>query len=328
MTAILVFLQNDQAKILKGSLSALTAAQKLKAAWKKDAIHAVLIGPKSEDAAKEALQYGFSQVHYSDDALFEKFRAEPYSRAVALAAKASGADCVVACATSFGKDLMPRVSVLLDGAQASDVIAVNEDGSLKRPMFAGNTIADVEILTNVKLVTVRSTGFEAAVPGGTSGAVSKLDLSKDAELKEQARFGEVTGYEVSKADRPELTEARVVVSGGRALQSKESFDKIMTPLADSLGAAIGASRAAVDSGYAPNDWQVGQTGKVVAPQLYIAVGISGAIQHLAGMKDSKTIVAINKDPDAPIYEVADFGLVADLYQVVPELTEKIKKVKS
>jgi electron transfer flavoprotein alpha subunit len=220
--------------------------------------------------------------------------------------------------------MLPRVAVLLDGAQVSDIMAVNGDGSLKRPMYAGNIIADVEISAAVRVVSVRGTAFAPATKEGSKGGVVSLNLAGDPELKEQPRFGEIVSFEQSKADRPELTDAEVVVSGGRALGSAESFEKVVFPLADALKAAVGASRAAVDSGYAPNDWQVGQTGKVVAPNLYIAVGISGAIQHLAGMKDSKVIVAINKDPDAPIFEVADYGLVADLFEVVPQLTEAVK----
>jgi electron transfer flavoprotein alpha subunit len=216
------------------------------------------------------------------------------------------------------------VAVLLDGAQASDIIGVNADGSLKRPVYAGNIIAEVEVLTPNRVVSVRGTAFPAANKEGAKGQVKELSLAADPELREQVRFGEVVSYQQSKADRPELADAEVIVSGGRALGSAESFEQIIFPLADALNGAVGASRAAVDSGYAPNDWQVGQTGKVVAPNLYIAVGISGAIQHLAGMKDSKVIVAINKDPDAPIFEVADYGLVADLFQVVPQLTDALK----
>jgi electron transfer flavoprotein alpha subunit len=194
-------------------------------------------------------------------------------------------------------------------------------------MYAGNILADVELLSESRVVSVRGTAFSPAQKDGAPGAVTQLDLSADPELKEQERFGTIVSYEQSKADRPELTDAAVVVSGGRALGSAENFEKVIFPLADALGAAVGASRAAVDSGFAPNDWQVGQTGKVVAPTIYIGVGVSGAIQHLAGMKDSKVIVAINKDPDAPIFEVADYGLVADLFTAVPELTEAIRKVK-
>jgi electron transfer flavoprotein alpha subunit len=266
-------------------------------------------------------------VCYSEDALFATYRPEPYARAVALAAQELGAPFIVGLASSVGKDMLPRVAVLLDAGQASDVIAVNSDGSLKRPMYAGNIIADVEVLSERRIVSIRATAFSPAQPDGPAGRVQELSLGGDSELHEQPRFGEIIAVEQSKADRPELSDAEVVVSGGRALGSAEKFQEFVFPLADALQGAVGASRAAVDSGYAPNDWQVGQTGKVVAPQLYIAVGISGAIQHLAGMKDSKCIVAINKDADAPIFEVADYGLVADLFQVVPELTQAVKRIK-
>jgi len=324
MSKVLVFVQHDNGRVLKGSLIALRAASELRSAWQCSEIVGVALGVGAGVAAQEFAEYGVAQVFYSEDPLFASYRAEPYARAVALAAKDSGATVVVGLASSTGKDMLPRVAVLLDGAQVSDIMAVNGDGSLKRPMYAGNIIADVEVLSSVRVVSVRGTAFAAATKDGGKGGVSELSLAGDAELKEQQRFGEIVSYEQSKADRPELSDAEVVVSGGRALGSAESFEKVIFPLADALKAAVGASRAAVDSGYAPNDWQVGQTGKVVAPNLYIAVGISGAIQHLAGMKDSKVIVAINKDPDAPIFEVADYGLVADLFQVAPQLTEAVK----
>jgi electron transfer flavoprotein alpha subunit len=328
MSKVVVFVQHEGGKIAKGSLSALSAAKELKQAWGKSGVCGVVLGQGAAQAAQELALFGVESVRYSEAALFEKFRAEPCARAVALAAKELGCDTVVGLASSSGKDMLPRVAVLLDAGQASDVIAVNGDGSLKRPMYAGNILADVEILTSARVVSVRGTGFSPAAKEGTPGNVGELVLSGDPELSEQARFGEVVGYEQSKADRPELSDAEIVVSGGRALGSAENFEKVVFPLADALGAAVGASRAAVDSGYAPNDWQVGQTGKVVAPKLYVAVGISGAIQHLAGMKDSKVIVAINKDPDAPIFEVADYGLVADLFQVVPELIDACKSAKA
>lgn len=320
----LLYVQHENGRVLKGTLVALTAAKELSAAWQCAEVVAIALGRGAAAAAQEVAEFGISKVLHSEDGLFERYRAEPYARAVALAARELGATTVVGLASSTGKDLLPRVAVLLDGAQVSDVIAVNVDGSVKRPMYAGNIIADVEVLSAVRVVSVRGTAFAPATKGGAKGSATALTLSGDAELREQARFGEVISYEQSKADRPELTDAEIVVSGGRALGSAENFEKVIYPLADALKAAVGASRAAVDSGYAPNDWQVGQTGKVVAPNLYIAVGISGAIQHLAGMKDSKVIVAINKDPDAPIFEVADYGLVADLFQVAPQLTEAIK----
>jgi electron transfer flavoprotein alpha subunit len=324
MGKVLLYIQHDAGRVLKGTLVALSAARELKAAWGASEIVGVALGAGASAAAQEMASYGVGSVKWSEDALFAQYRAEPYSRAIALAARELGADTVVGLASSTGKDVLPRVAVLLDGAQASDIIGVNSDGSLKRPMYAGNIIADVEIVCSVRVVSVRGTAFAAAGKEGSQGAVSELDIKGDSELHEQPRFGQIVSFEQSKADRPELSDAEIVVSGGRALGSAENFQNVIYPLADALKAAVGASRAAVDSGYAPNDWQVGQTGKVVAPNLYIAVGISGAIQHLAGMKDSKVIVAINKDPDAPIFEVADYGLVADLFQVVPELLSAFK----
>ncbi|MEN9847119.1 MAG: hypothetical protein RIS36_2266 [Pseudomonadota bacterium] len=328
MTSILLYIQHVDGKVLKGTLSALTAARELKGPWKADTIVGIALGPGAQSAAQEMLSYGLSSARYSEDALFQRYRAEPYARAIALAARETSASTVVALASSTGKDVLPRVAVLLDAAQASDIIGVNGDGSVRRPMYAGNIIAEVELSVPHRVVTVRSTAFAPALQEGGGSECSELSLAGDPELHEQPRFGEVVGYEISKADRPELSDASVVVSGGRALGSAENFEKVVFPLADAFGAAIGASRAAVDSGYAPNDWQVGQTGKVVAPNLYISVGISGAIQHLAGMKDSKVIVAINKDPDAPIFEIADYGLVADLFAVAPELTEKVLGLRS
>lgn len=324
MGNVLVFIQHDQGKVQKGALVAVTAAKQLASAWGAAGVVGVALGTGSKAAAAEAAAHGLSEVRFSEDPIFEKYRAEPYSRAVALAARETSSSSVVALASSSGKDFMPRVAVLMDAAQASDIVGVNGDGSLRRPMYAGNILAEVEMAAGNRVVTVRGTAFPPAPKEGTTGAVSELAIAGDPELHEQPRFGEVVGYELSKAERPELADAEVVVSGGRALASAENFEKVIFPLADALRAAVGASRAAVDSGYAPNDWQVGQTGKVVAPNLYIAVGISGAIQHLAGMKDSKVIVAINKDPDAPIFEVADYGLVADLFQAAPELTQAVK----
>jgi electron transfer flavoprotein alpha subunit len=327
MSNVLLYIQHDNGKVLKGTLSALAAARELRSAWKGGDIVGVALGSGAEMAAQEILKFGATRVRYSADPLFEKYRSEPYARAITLAAKELGATSVVGLASSSGKDALPRVAVMLDAAQASDIIGVNGDGSIKRPMYAGNIIAEVELLAPARVVTVRSTAFAPASPESGGSECLELALSGDPELREQPRFGEVLGYEISKGDRPELPDASIVVSGGRALGSAENFEKVVFPLADALGAAVGASRAAVDSGYAPNDWQVGQTGKVVAPNLYIAVGISGAIQHLAGMKDSKVIVAINKDADAPIFEVADYGLVADLFAVAPELTEKVRGLR-
>lgn len=321
MSTILVYLQQSEGKLSKASLCALTAARALKDSWSKTEVQGVCFGSGAKAAAESAAGYGISQVLYSEDASLEKYLAIPYAAALVEAFEASGADTIVSPSTTTGKDLMPRVAAMLEAAQVSDIVAVNADGSLTRPMYAGNVFADVEVLTERRVVTVRTTSF-APAELGTGGSVSELSVAGSS------KGGEVVSYEFSGGERPELGDAEVVVSGGRALQSSENFEKYIFPLADAFGAAVGASRAAVDSGYAPNDWQVGQTGKVVAPSLYFAIGISGAIQHLAGMKDSKVIVAINKDPDAPIFEVADYGLVADLYEVVEPLTAAVQKAKS
>ena len=321
MSKILVYLQHNDGSLTKGSLSAITAAREI-AKLKSLELIAVLLGAGSRSAAENAAAYGFTAVHYSENAVFEKFLPAIYAKAVATLAQSSASEFLIAAASSQTKDFMPISGSLLSAGQASEVLQINSDGSYRRPMYAGNAIADVEINSAVKVLTVRATNFSAAEKSGSAGTVSELAVVPDNDNK-----AEVLSYEISKKERPELSEAAVVVSGGRALASGENFEKYIYPLADTLGAAVGASRAAVDAGYVPNDWQVGQTGKVVAPNLYIAVGISGAIQHLAGMKDSKVIVAINKDPEAPIYEIADYGLVADLFSVLPELTEKIKAVK-
>ncbi len=321
MGNVLILLESSSGKISKGSLAALSAARAIQKIWGKGKIVSLTLGAGASAAADQALTFGISDAYFSEKPEFEKFLASSYAQAIAECAKAAQADAVVGVAGTTGKDVFPRVAAILDAGQASDIVAVNSDGSLKRPMFAGDVFADVEITTALKVITVRSTAFAAALPEQGGGTKKELAVNLSGNL------GEPVSFEASGGDRPELTEASIVVSGGRALKSSETFMQIMSPLADVLGAAIGASRAAVDSGYAPNDWQVGQTGKVVAPSLYVAVGISGAIQHLAGMKDSKTIAAINKDPEAPIFEVADYGLVADLFTAVPELVEEIKKAK-
>ena len=229
-------------------------------------------------------------------------------------------DAIVAPATTTGKNIMPRVAALLDVMQVSDVTKVISADTFERPIYAGNAIQTVKSSDAKKVITVRTSTFQAAGAGG-SASIENASAAADPGLST------FSGEELSKSDRPELTSAKIIISGGRAMQSRDNFTKYIEPVADKLGAAVGASRAAVDAGYAPNDWQVGQTGKVVAPELYIAVGISGAIQHLAGMKDSKVIVAINKDEEAPIFQVADYGLVADLYQALPELAAELEKVK-
>jgi electron transfer flavoprotein alpha subunit len=240
--------------------------------------------------------------------------------AALIVSLAGNYDALVAPATTNGKNTMPRVAALLDVMQISDVTKVIGPDTFERPIYAGNAIQTVKSTDKKKVITVRTSTFQAAAQGG-SAPVENATAASDPGLSS------FVGEELSKSDRPELTSAKIIISGGRAMQSRENFTKYIEPVADKLGAAVGASRAAVDAGYAPNDWQVGQTGKVVAPELYIAVGISGAIQHLAGMKDSKVIVAINKDEEAPIFQVADYGLVADLYQALPELAGELDKIK-
>ena len=321
MSKIIVFLEHSNGEIEKASLSAITAATELKGAWSASELLGVVLGAGAKAAAGDAAKYGLDGVLCSEDGALENYLSGTYADALAEICEQEGANTVVVAATTTGKDFAPRLTALLGAAQASDILGVNDSGTLQRPMYAGDIIAEVELLNEKRVVTVRGTSFEPASEGGSADVRDvSLNISADGH-------GSFVGLEGSGGDRPDLTSADMVVSGGRAMQSSENFEKYIYPLADALGAAVGASRAAVDSGYAPNDWQVGQTGKVVAPQLYIAIGISGAIQHLAGMKDSKTIVAINKDPDAPIFEIADFGLVADLYEVVPDLTKKVKAAK-
>jgi len=322
MSNILVFLQQTNGKIPKVTKSAVSAALELKSKWNAPRLLGCCFGKGASQAAEEALSLGFDHIYFSEAAELNNYLATPYSDAMCKAITEGSCTCVVSPATTTGKDLMPRVAVFLNAAQASEIVGINPDGTLKRPMFAGDVIADVEFLTPNRVVTVRGTAFAPAQVSTTKGAKSELSITFNKEI-----FSEFVSYETSKSERPELTDAEVIVSGGRALKSSETFMQVIAPLADVLGAAIGASRAAVDSGYAPNDWQVGQTGKVVAPSLYVAVGISGAIQHLAGMKDSKVIVAINKDGEAPIFEIADYGLVADLFEAVPKLVEELKKAK-
>ena len=265
-------------------------------------------GAAAEEAAKVA---GVAKVRVADAAHYDSQTAE---NVAALVVSVAGEySHVVAPGTSFGKNVLPRVAALLDVAQISDVVAIEAPDTFVRPIYAGNALATVKSADPVKVMTVRTTAFEAAGQGG-SAAIEALAAGPDLGLTK------LVGRELTKSARPELGAAKIIVSGGRGLGSSENYHKLLEPLADKLGAALGASRAAVDAGFAPNDYQVGQTGKIVAPQLYIAVGVSGAIQHLAGMKDSKVIVAINKDPEAPIFQVADYGLVGDLFEVVPELT--------
>ncbi|RST29619.1 electron transfer flavoprotein subunit alpha/FixB family protein [Sphingomonas ginkgonis] len=270
------------------------------------------VGPVGEAAAKIA---GVGTVHVAGGAELE----HPLAEAVAPVAVRlmDGYDAFLTASTTTGKNIAPRVAALLDVMQVSDILSVESEDTFTRPIYAGNAIATVRSSDAKKVITVRTTAFEKVAAEGGSGSVQPIEA---AVTDGKARF---VSAETSKSERPELTSAAIIVSGGRALGSSEQFHSLIDPLADKLGAAVGASRAAVDAGYAPNDYQVGQTGKIVAPQVYVAVGISGAIQHLAGMKDSKTIIAINKDEDAPIFQVADVGLVGDLFKIVPELTEKL-----
>ncbi|GLS13107.1 electron transfer flavoprotein subunit alpha/FixB family protein [Hydrogenophaga electricum] len=279
-------------------------------------VHVLVAGHNAQAAAQAASQIaGVAKVIHADGASLADQLAE--NLAAQILALAGGYSHILFPSTASGKNVAPRVAASLDVAQVSDITKVVSADTFERPIYAGNAIATVQSADPVKVITVRTTGFDPAAATGGSAAVEAIAAAADSG---KSAF---VGREVSKSDRPELTAAKIIVSGGRALGSAEKFQEVMTPLADKLGAAIGASRAAVDAGYAPNDLQVGQTGKIVAPQLYIAAGISGAIQHLAGMKDSKVIVAINKDEEAPIFSVADYGLVTDLFQVVPELIEKL-----
>ncbi|NBW49933.1 MAG: electron transfer flavoprotein subunit alpha/FixB family protein [Betaproteobacteria bacterium] len=306
MTA-LVIAEHDNASIKGATLNTVTAA-----AQAGGDVHVLVAGSNAGAAAAAAAQIaGVSKVIHADSAAFEHGLAE--NVAAQVLAIAGAYSHIVFPATASGKNIAPRVAAKLDVGQVSDITKVVSADTFERPIYAGNAIATVQATDAVKVLTVRTTGFDPAAATGGSAAV---ETATAAATSAAVTF---VGSEIAKNDRPELTAAKIIVSGGRALGSSEKFAEVMTPLADKLGAALGASRAAVDAGYAPNDWQVGQTGKIVAPQLYVACGISGAIQHLAGMKDSKVIVAINKDPEAPIFSVADFGLEADLFTAVPEL---------
>ena len=310
MTA-LVIAEHDNASIKGATLNTVTAA----AACGGD-VHVLVAGHNAGAAAEAASKIaGVAKVLHADSEAFAHGLAE--NVAAQVLAVAGNYSHILFPATASGKNVAPRVAAKLDVAQISDIIKVDGPDTFERPIYAGNAIATVQSADATKVITVRTTGFDAAAASGGSAAVETVSATADSG---KSSF---VGQEIAKSDRPELTAAKIIVSGGRALGSAEKFNEVMTPLADKLGAAIGASRAAVDAGYAPNDLQVGQTGKIVAPQLYIAAGISGAIQHLAGMKDSKVIVAINKDPEAPIFSVADYGLEADLFAAVPELVKAL-----
>jgi electron transfer flavoprotein alpha subunit len=309
--AALVIAEHDHGTLKGATLNTVTAAK----ACGGD-VHVLIAGHNAAEAAKAASQIdGVAKVLHADGAQLGEQLGENVAAQVLAVAK--DYSHLLFPATAHGKNVAPRVAALLDVAQISDATAIVSADTFERPIYAGNAIATVQSSDAVKVITVRTTGFDAAAASGGSAAVETIEAVADAGVSS------FVGSELAKSDRPELTAAKVIVSGGRAMGSSEKFDEVLTPLADKLGAALGASRAAVDAGYAPNDWQVGQTGKIVAPQLYIACGISGAIQHLAGMKDSKVIVAINKDPEAPIFSVADYGLEADLFNAVPELVKAL-----
>ncbi len=311
--SVLVIAEHDNAELKPATLSAVTAAGQL--GGDIDILVAGSgCGSVGEAAAKVA---GVAKVMVADDALYANMMAEPLADLVVPLAQNYTA--VLAVANTVGKNFMPRVAALLDVSQISEISAIESADTFVRPIYAGNAMATVQSSDAIKIITIRPTGFEKAGAEGGSAAVESVAAAGDPGLSS------FVGEELSKSERPELTAAKIIISGGRGMQSGDNFP-IIEAVADQLGAAVGASRAAVDAGFVPNDYQVGQTGKVVAPELYIAVGISGAIQHLAGMKDSKVIVAINKDEEAPIFQVADFGLVADLFKAVPELEEELKKL--
>ena len=310
--AILVFAEHDNQSVKKATLSTVAAAQKIGGE-----IHLLVAGYNCGAAAKAASQVaGVAKVLHADAAQLDDGIAE--NVAALIVSLARRYTHVLAAATSNGKNVLPRAAALLDVQQISEIVAVESVDTFVRPIYAGNALATVQSADAVKVITVRATGFDAVAASGGSAPVESVAAPSDSGLSS------FVGREVQKSERPELTSARVVVSGGRGMGSGDNF-KLLEPLADKLNAAMGASRAAVDAGFVPNDWQVGQTGKVVAPELYVAVGISGAIQHLAGMKDSRVIVAINKDEEAPIFQVADYGIVGDLFQIVPQLVEELDK---
>jgi len=306
----LVWVEHDNQSLKDATLAVVTAAAKL------GEVHLLVAGKGVDGVAQSAAAIeGVGKVHVADDAAYEHFLAE--NVAPLIVSLMGSHDAVLFPATTTGKNIAPRVAAALDVMQISDILSVEGADTFTRPIYAGNAIATVQTSDKKLVITVRGTAFPKAAATGGSGTIEAVSGEGDKGLSTFA------GAEIAKSERPELTSAKVIVSGGRALGSSEQFHAQIDPLADKLGAAVGASRAAVDAGYAPNDYQVGQTGKIVAPEVYVAIGISGAIQHLAGMKDSKTIIAINKDEDAPIFQVADIGLVGDLFKIVPELTEKL-----
>lgn len=320
MSHILVYIESNGENVSKANLPVISAAHKAKAINNATRMTAVLLGgEQTAQAAESVAAYGFDEVVYVSESALATYDALTYEDAFLKLIEMLSPQMLIVQSTSRGRDFLPRISAKKEAPQASDVIDFVAPHTYRRPMYAGNIIADVLLSGDFQCVSVRGSAYDQPVHSSTISQVKRITL--DVVANEQLK---VVSFDTVVSERPELGEADIVISGGRALKSAENFEKILFPLADTLHAAIGASRAAVDSGYAPNDWQVGQTGKIVAPKLYIAVGISGAVQHLAGMKDSKVIVAINKDPDAPIFEVADYGLVADLFEVVPKMNALLK----
>ncbi len=316
---ILVIAEHDNATVKAATLNTVAAAHAVGKLVGGD-VHVLIAGHNAQGAADAAAKIaGVAKVLLADAPQLEQGLAENVEATVLAIVKdaAKNYSHILAPATAAGKNVAPRIAAKLDVAQISDITAVDSPDTFERPIYAGNAIATVQSADPIKVITVRTTGFDAVAAEGGSAAVEKIEAAADSGLSQ------FVSREVTKLDRPELTSASIIVSGGRGLGSGENYTKVLEPLADKLNAALGASRAAVDAGYVPNDFQVGQTGKIVAPQLYIAVGISGAIQHLAGMKDSKVIVAINKDEEAPIFSVADYGLVGDLFTLVPELVKEL-----
>jgi len=311
--ATLLLAEHDNKSLKDATNKALTAAKALGGE-----VHVLVAGKDARGVAEAASKLeGVSKVLLADGPTYEHMLAEPLAALIVALAPSYGA--IVAAATTTGKNVLPRVAALLDVMQISDITKVVAPDTFERLIYAGNAVQQVRSKDKIKVITVRTATFQATGAGGSAPIEAATPAADPA-------VSSFVGEELSKSDRPELTSAKIIISGGRAMQSRDNFTKYIEPVADKLGAAVGASRAAVDAGYAPNDWQVGQTGKVVAPELYVAVGISGAIQHLAGMKDSKVIVAINKDEEAPIFQVADYGLVADLYQALPELAQELGKL--
>jgi electron transfer flavoprotein alpha subunit len=311
--AVLVVAEHDHRTIRKATLNCVAAAQKLGAD-----IHLLVAGHNAGEAAKAASQIAaVKKVLHADAAHLADFLAENIAALVVGLAKTYSH--LLAPATSNGKNVMPRVAALLDVQQISEIVAIDGADTFVRPIYAGNALATVKSKDPIKVITVRTTAFDAVAATGGSAQIERVNPPADSGLSA------FVNREVAKSERPELTSAKIIVSGGRGMGSGDNFTKVLEPLAERLGAAMGASRAAVDAGFVPNDWQVGQTGKIVAPDLYVAVGISGAIQHLAGMKDSRVIVAVNKDEEAPIFQVADYGVVGDLFQIVPQLVDELKK---